>query len=147
VRVKSTKNENKKLLTFKSPSAIKVNFYTMANRLAVIHQLIYLGILLSSCKVNFSNYTALQQENEIVIKSYPMMNNLLKAAVISTSPYVSLVSCSVACNGVANCAYIGINTVSKTCTLLSVKRGFPSKFTTFTEVYIVESRTAKVCPI
>lgn len=117
----------------------------MASRLAVIHQLINLGIILSSCKANFSNYSALQQENEIVVKSYPIINNLLRAAVISTSPYVSLASCTVACNAVANCAYIGIDTMSKTCTLLSVKSGFPIKFTTFTEVYIVESRTAKVC--
>jgi hypothetical protein len=118
----------------------------MASRLVLIYQFIYLSILLSTSKANFSTYTALPLENEIVVKTYLMINNLLKAAVISTSPLVSLASCAVACSAVANCAYIGIDTVSKTCTLLSVKRDFPTKFTTFTDVYTVELRTAKVCP-
>jgi hypothetical protein len=116
----------------------------MASRLAVIYQLICLGILLSISQADIS---AVALENDVMLKSYPMINNLLNAAVISTSPYEKLTSCVVACNAVANCAYIGIDSVSKTCTLLSVKSGFPAKFTTFTSVYTVERRTAKVSPI
>jgi hypothetical protein len=72
-------------------------------------------------------------------------NNVLRAAVISTSSLVSLAACAVSCISVSSCVYIGVDTVANTCTLLAATVGGPYKaFSNFADVYIVESRDVQV---
>ncbi len=71
-------------------------------------------------------------------------NGVLRASVISTTPLVHMMTCTASCIATSSCCYIGLNTVAMTCTLLAAKSGPPITYTSFTEVYALKSRTARV---